>query len=341
MKRLEKLFEAYNNAPEIFHATRYWKNSVIEIIKEIQKADLSKMRSGQYPIFAKFGFGEYVYKNPYKSFPKKITFDIIHPFITKLPLPYSIKLSDIREMAFKHCIDTGKLTNAIPITEIETSTFGAPADLFEMQGKKYTISFLNKYLRYCFAQKYIGFKGNETIVELGSGSGHQVEVLKKLYPHLTILCFDLPGPLFLCEEYLTKALGERSVVGAEIILNFADLSFIEKGKVYMFGNWQFPLLKNYDFDIFWNAASFGEMEPHVVKNYLSYVSDNASFIYLLQAKKGKESFINAGVEKPITFEDYNKMLPEYRLLHDEDAYSAHMKINESGGYFQAVWKKIT
>jgi hypothetical protein len=35
------------------------------------------------------------------------------------------------------------------------------------------------------------------------------------------------------------------------------------------------------------------------------------------------------------------MLPEYRLLHAEDAYSAHMKINESGGYFQAVWKKIT
>ncbi len=107
----------------------------------------------------------------------------------------------------------------------------------------------------------------------------------------------------------------------------------------MFGNWQFPLLKGYEFDIFWNAASFGEMEPHVVMNYLSYVSGKVEWIYLLQARKGKEGSADSGVEKPITFEDYNKMLSGYKLVEDQDAYYAHMRMHQSGGYFQAVWKK--
>jgi putative sugar O-methyltransferase len=280
------------------------------------------------------------YPNSYGTFFTQNTFKFIKLFAKKLLLPYFLKLSDIREMAFKHCVDKGKLTSALPITSIETSTFGAPEDLFEIYGKKYTMMFLSYYLRYCFAHKHLGFKGDEIIVELGSGSGHQVEVLKKLYPGLTILCFDLPGQLFLCEEYLKNALGKESIVGTEATLDFKDLSLIEEGKIYMFGNWQFPLLKDYDFDIFWNAASFGEMEPHVVKNYISYVSDQANWIYLLQARKGKESLTKSGVEKPITFEDYKKMLPTYKLIEEEDAYYAHMRMHQSGGYFEAVWKKI-
>lgn len=339
MERLKKLFEAYSKAPEIYHATRYWKNSVTEIIEEIEKADLTKMRSGQYPIFAKFGFGEYVYRNSYSSFFKKTAFKIIQPYIKKIPLPYHLALNDIREMAFKHCVDYGKLNGVLPIKLIETSTYGAPADLFEIEGRKYTMSFLNKYLRYCFAHRHISFTGDEIIVELGTGSGHQVEVLKKLYPRQTILCFDLPGPLFLCEEYLKSTLGEETVVGTERTLMYSDLSELEKGKVYMLGNWQFPLLHDFDFDIFWNAASFGEMEPHVVSNYLSYVIQKAKWIYLLQARKGKETSSDSGVEKPITFKDYDEMLPNYKLVADEDAYFAHMKMRQSGGYFQAVWKR--
>ena len=92
------------------------------------------------------------------------------------------------------------------------------------------------------------------------------------------------------------------------------------------------------FDVFWNAASFGEMEPEIVQNYLSYVLGSCKSIYLLQARKGKESTSNSGVKKPITFEDYSKMLTGYRLINETDAYEAHRKMSQSGGYFQAVWE---
>ncbi|GAA4349560.1 hypothetical protein GCM10023185_06400 [Hymenobacter saemangeumensis] len=257
-------------------------------------------------------------------------------------LPYSLRLEDIREMAYLHCDLQGQLAAAPPISSIETSLFGKPQDLFEIGGKKYTMKFLNFYIRYCFPQQFLHFKGDETIVELGSGSGMQVELLKKLYPNLTILCFDLPAQLYLCEKYLTNVLGKEAVVSSEQNLDAVSLGSLEKGKVHMFGNWQTPLLKGFSFDIFWNAASFGEMEPEIVANYLSYVKGGAKWVYLMQARYGKESSKEAGVVNPIKFEDYHTMLGMgYKLVREADAYDANRRVSQTGGYFQALWKLNT
>ena len=107
----------------------------------------------------------------------------------------------------------------------------------------------------------------------------------------------------------------------------------------MLGNWKFPLIKKIKFDIFWNAASFGEMEPAIVKNYLNYVLSSCRFIYLLQARNGKESTKTSGVVTPIRFNDYEDMLTNYQLVKESDAFEAHRKMSQSGGYFQAVWKE--
>lgn len=339
---LENLIESYKNAPEIFQATRYWKGYEEKTRKEILKADINKLRSGAYPIFATFGFVESVYAYNNVPFHLRLAKKIIRKlFITNTHnLPYSLSLKDIREMAYRHCLLTGRYTNARPISDFEASSFGAPADLFKIKGKQYTMRLLSLYKRYCFAHKHIEIKGNEVIVELGSGSGHQIEVLKKLYPDLTILCFDLPVPLYLCEKYLTEVLGPEQIVGAKTILK-QDLAHfnIEKGKVHFLGNWMIPVLKNQTFDIFWNAASFGEMEPDVVENYLSYVLGQCDWIFLLQARHGKERYASSGVENPINFEDYNQMLHGYELVEEQDAYEAHRRMAQSGGYFEAVWKK--
>jgi putative sugar O-methyltransferase len=342
INHLDKLYNAYSNAPEIFHAGRYWKAYEAKIIEEIKNADLGELRSGKYPIFTTFGFNDLVYYyHPTMPFYIREARKLVRKLFidNRASLPYSLRLEDIREMAYKHCDLQGQLVGAKPISKIEASDFGNPQDLFLINGKKYTMKFLNFYLRYCFGHKYINLKGNETIVELGSGSGFQVEVLKKLYPDITILCFDLPAQLFLCEKYLIGALGKDAVVGSEKNLDLTDLSAIEKGKIHMFGNWQFPLLKGFQFDVFWNAASFGEMEPDIVANYLSYIKGDSSWVYLMQARHGKESSQESGVKNPIDFGQYNKMLTSnYSLLCEEDAYDAHRRVSQTGGYFQAVWQ---
>jgi len=339
LDRLDQLLEAYASAPEIYHAGRYWKNYEDKIYNEIKSADLGELRSGQYPIFGTFGFSEAVYHYPpHIPFWKKTILKGLRslPSTDKIFMPYNLNLKDIREMAFRHCKLVGRISNATPLENIETSTYGSPNDLFAIDGKNYTLQFLSYYLRYCFIQKERPFRGDEIIVELGSGSGFQIEVLKKMYPDLTILCFDLPSPLFLCEHYLEKVFPSQ-IASATDHMDIDSLQNLEKGKIHMFGNWQFPLLKDFSFDIFWNAASFGEMEPNIVSNYLSFIQSES--IYLLQARKGKESSSTAGVKNKILFEDYNQMLNGYNLLAEADVYQAHRRLSQSGGYFQGLWKK--
>ena len=343
MNHLEKLNAAYRNAPEIFQAGRYWKSYEEQIIDEVSSADLSELRSGKYPIFSTFGFNDLVYNyHPRMPFYIKFMRQLVRRLFidNRASLPYSLRLDDIREMAYNYCDIQGQLSAAYPINSIETSSFGNPQDLFAFKGKQYTMKFLSFYARYCFAQKFIKIKGDEVIVELGSGSGYQVEILKKAYPNMTILCFDLPAQLILCEQYLGNVLGKDAIVSSEQNIDRADLAGLEKGKVHFFGNWQFPLLKNFQFDIFWNAASFGEMEPEIVSNYLSYVGNNCNWIYLMQARNGKESSQGSGVRKPIVFADYNGMLSgRYELVKEEDAFDAHRRVSQTGGYFQAIWRR--
>lgn len=343
MTHLDKLYSAYQQAPEIFHVSRYWRAYEQKIIEEVKTADIQELRSGKYPLFSTFGFNDLVYHyHPTMPFYiKGIRKLVRNLFIdNRASLPYSLTLNDIREMAYRHCVLQGQLTGAKSITEIETSEFGNPQDVFSFQNKKYTMSFLSFYLRYCFAQQHINLKGDEIIVELGSGSGYQTEVLKKLYPNLTILCFDLPAQIYLCEQYLVGVFGKDAVESSEKNLTVTNLNNINKGKINLFGNWQMPMLKGFACDVFWNAASFGEMEPDIVANYLSYVKDDSTWIYLLQARNGKESGKASGVLKPIRFEDYSAMVNStHQLVLEEDVYEANRRMSKTGGYFQAVWKR--
>jgi putative sugar O-methyltransferase len=342
VQRLSNLLSAYRAAPEAFQATSYWEAYEKEILATIEALEPEKMRSGRYKILSTFGFNDTVYSwQGRQSAIGRATLRLFTALFSNIRdiAPYKVRVSDIRELAYHHCELMGELAGARPIDSIEVSTFGAPSDVFEISGRKYSMPFLNFYLRYCFAQRVISMAGDECIVELGSGSGYQVEVLKKLYPDMTILCFDLPAQIFLCETYLSEALGPDLLVGTETTRDWQDLSRLEKGKGHFFGNWQFPLLTDAPIDIFWNAASFGEMEPEVVENYLGYVKGNAKWIYLLQARHGKETTGKSHVRKATALDDYTRFLDGYTLCEERDAWHAHRKLKASGGYFEGVWKK--
>lgn len=221
---------------------------------------------------------------------------------------------------------------------VEASTFGNPQDLFHVDGRPYTIKFLDYFCRYIFAASLIDFRGDEIFVEIGSGSGKQIEVLKKVFPSGTFACFDLPIQLYLASEYLSYVF-PGAVVPLTETCYWAKMQSLEAGKIYFFGNWQTPLLMDLQFDVFWNAASFGEMEPEVVKNYLKQVGTRPNWIFLLQARYGKETWKSAGVEKPQNFDAFNSYLPGYSLAGEQDCQTSLHPLFQSGGYFEAVWRR--
>lgn len=253
----------------------------------------------------------------------------------KTTRPYGQDVSDVRDVALHLCALTAQVTGSKSISDISVCRAGKPSDCFSDGDRYYSMIFIEMFRRYCFVNRAVKFNGDEVIVELGTGSGHQVEVLKKLYPNLTVLCFDLPAQLYVCEKYLTDALGHECIVSSEKGVLWNDLSQLEKGKVHFFGNWQMPLLQGFNFDVFWNAASFGEMEPEVVANYLSFVR-GARYSYLLQATHGKERH---RVTKPINFSDYDGWLIGCERIQTDQPWRGFQKVKQSKGYTHAVWKR--
>lgn len=341
-KKLERLLLAYRNAPMEFQATEYWNAYERAILDTLRELDLTQLRSGRYPVLATFGFLDQKYfRHPNLPRWKRAALYLLQRRVLRdRPiLPYDTSTWTIRETAHRHCELLAELTGSKPVDGIEVSSFGSPSDVFEIGGRAYTMKFLSFYVRYCLANRHLQLQGNEVIVELGSGSGYQIEVLKKLYPDLTVLCFDLPAQLYLCEEYLSEALGSDRIVGTDATLEWSDLSQVRPGAVHFLGNWQAPLLQDLEFDVFWNAASFGEMEPSVVENYLSFVRGQAAWVYLLQARVGRETVGKNRVDERTTLDDYQRMLSGYELVEESDAWEAHKPLSEVGGYFQGVWRR--
>ncbi|MDX9858510.1 MAG: putative sugar O-methyltransferase [candidate division Zixibacteria bacterium] len=339
--QLSPLVDAYRRAPEEFHATRYWQTYEQQILDELRRIDITRIRSGEYPILGTFGFGDTVYVyHPHEAVWRRAVKKFVHRYVLKDRgiLPYRLDLRSLQRMAYHQCELVGELSSAKPVSELEMSTFGGPADQFEIDGRAYSVQFLNFYVRYCFAHRYIRFTGKETVVELGSGSGTQIEVLKRLYPDLTILCFDMPAQLFLCEQYLSNALDSRIVSSRETI-DWNDLSKVRPGHIHFLGNWQFPLLERLEYDCFWNAASFGEMEPAIVSNYLHYAMPGAKWVYLMQARHGKETRAKARVEQSTRFDDYDRFLAGFDLVESHDAWTSLGPLSQSGSYFEAIWKR--
>ena len=154
------------------------------------------------------------------------------------------------------------------------------------------------------------------------------------------MCLDLPAQSYLCQAYLSEALGRDAIVGTDATLRWQDLEGLEQGRVHFLGNWQMPLLHDLEFDLFWNAASFSEMEPAVVENYLGYVRGNCRCgSTCSRPVTAREPSGRTHVQRPIEFADYGGLLPGYALREEHDAWHAHGRITESGGYFEAMWVK--
>lgn len=334
-----ELIRASENTAPIYNPGPYWKHYQQKIHDTVSGADMNELRSGKYKVFNHFGFSEYAYRE-IKSTKQKLR--ILGSVFRNLFLrsraiiPYDLDIRDVQLMAYHHGELYAKLTQTPGPENYSISTFGNPTDQFKIGKNTYNILSLSYFLRMCFVNKNMRFRGDEIIVELGSGSCHQIEVLKKIYPDLTVLCFDLPGPLFLGEKFMEGVFGKEKIVSSQKCMHWENLDKLEKGKIHFFGNWQCEMIRNFGYDLFWNAASFGEMEPSIVKHYIQVFTPSAKNVYLLQATKGKEKH---RVNDPISFSDYSTWLEGFEQTDAETAYKAHKPLSASGGYTQAFWRK--
>jgi putative sugar O-methyltransferase len=77
------------------------------------------------------------------------------------------------------------------LNEIGVSDIGEPAILYENNGRKIEYQTLDLYSRCAYVAKFMDFNKINTIVELGSGSGAQAELIAKLHPGITLVLLDV------------------------------------------------------------------------------------------------------------------------------------------------------
>jgi len=228
-----------------------------------------------------------------------------------------VGIQEVRVLSYQLAKAWGEKSGAKPIAELEASTVGNPEDIFSIEGKKYTISTLYYYLQYAYCCKYADFDSIETIMEIGSGAGKQIEVIRKLHPKICFYIFDIPPQLYVCEKYLT-ALFPESIVSYRETRKMVNIPNDRRGKIFIFGNAKLPELNNLNYDLFWNSASFQEMEPDVVSNYLKFINRQTNkYIFLHQWMEGKNRAAakgEPGVLEPTTLSHYERGLKDFKRL---------------------------
>ena len=302
-KLLKLMLEDTKQSSDYYKPTNYWEVYEKVFLPELEKMGLHDFRRRKNSILSSFGATDlaptlgqvdlFQKKRFYNSITKKIPFwskilSSSNNFLNKiLPISTTIKKEEFEQLFYEFACMHGEKAGAKSIEEFEASLFGNPEDVIKRGDKVYTISILNYYLQYVYCCKYIDFKNIKIIVELGGGSGKQIEVIKKLHPKLCFLIFEIPPQLYVCEQYL-KQVFPNDVISYRETRNMHSIPEGQEGKIYIFGNWKFPILENIKIDLFWNSASFQEMEPEVVENYLKYVNKQSTAIYLQEVMKGKE-----------------------------------------------------
>jgi putative sugar O-methyltransferase len=344
---LKLMVEDTAHAPDIYKPTNYWSVYEKRFLPELQTLGLHDFRRRKNSILSSFGATDLANSfsqiDLFKSriFTNRITRKI--PFWLKF-LSFQNHLLDKilpieKLLSYEYVRMHGEKAGAKAIDEFEASLIGNPEDIITIGEKVYTMSILYYYLRYVYCCNHIDFDNIKIIVELGSGSGKQIEVIKKLHPGISFLLFDIPPQLYVCEQYL-KSVFPDSLVSYKDTRNMDSIPEVKKGEIFILGNWKFPILEKVDIDLFWNAASFQEMEPDVVANYLSYINKQANAVFLQEAMGGKgvaRKKGNHGVLKQSKLEDYKNGLTNFRLL---DMSPCMLPIGKLSGYSDSFWERI-
>lgn len=352
---LNLMIEDMDKADNLYKPSNYWSYKSQFSMPSLFSEGLKDFRRKKHSVFASLG-GVDVYPDYWIDLRKSRAFNnrilrlipgwnrvveglsIACDFCLRIFSPG--KLSEIKNKPYQIAVEAAHRNGSLPPDNFEASLVANPEYVITINGKKYTNNIFDYYLRYSYCCRFVDFNKIKVIVELGSGSCKLTEVIKKLHPHIAFLNFDISPQLYIGEMYLTSVF-PGDVVGYGSTRNSNRIIDPEPGKIYFYGSWQFPLLKGFKFDMFFNVTSFQEMEPNIVENYISIIHGNMPFVYLHEQMLGKEKASKPGefgVMDPVKMEHYLRFFQGYKLVNTEDSKDEYGEWKWKG-YMNAFWNK--
>ena len=353
---LELMLGDSSKVSPLYKPTNYWTLIDNSLIPELRSSGLHDFRRRKgslinfFSITDQLPISRALQKTPSKK-PSSILINLLFRLsfrVKKLQRIFNsiankcsgVSLQDIDLLCFEIASLYGEKTGARPIRDIEASYAGNPEHVFFVGNKMYNISLLFHYIHYAYCCQFMNFSSINTVTEIGSGFGKQIEVIKKLHPQLTFYLFDLAPQLYVCHQYLSKVF-PNSVVSYRETRKMNKIPEDNKGKIFFFGNWKISELSNLSYDLFWNSASFQEMEPDVVLNYLNFVNKQTQkYVFLQERLEGSPKAPEMGKEgvlEQTKLEHYKKGLPDFHLKNM--SRPLHIPKMSEPSYTYTFWSK--
>ncbi len=307
---------------ELYKPTSFWSNASQLIVNDINEYGIEHFRS----LSSTLNFFVPTYGHPGNSYTKEISEALLDKTIKEFPKHIKAKLGleqylcgEMAALADYRVLKAADSETALPyLHKFSESNFGEPVEQFEFENRKFSRSSLNYLLGLAMLKKHL--KGNvpKTVLEIGGGFGTLGEILSSAGINgVRYIDIDIPPTSFVAQNYLINLLGKDKVATYEKTKTFSSIAIDSLPQASVLCSWQIEKLVG-KVDLFVNFISFQEMEPSVVRNYLSYVARlNTEWILLRNMKEGKnikKDKSSVGVEIPILSDDYLAMLPGYELV---------------------------
>lgn len=320
---LDVLLRDMDAADPLYRPTQFWRGAAEEMAKDLRGTGLSSFRSLPGPL----SFFVPTYSFPgYRTDSRR--FASVHQALAGL------HLSDARCAIHLERLLSGEalaesdyrvlLASDMPVApfldRFSESSIGEPIEQFEFDGRRFGRASLNYLLGLAFLKRHCDLSGIRTVLEIGGGFGALGEVLlADPRNNCFYIDIDIPPTLHCARHYLAAIHGDEAILDYAATREHSTLDIASMQSSYRaatLASWQIPKLRG-QIDLFVNFISFQEMEPDVVRNYLSEVDRlGARLVLLRNIREGKAKAApgTVGVIEPIRGDMYDGFLRNYRLV---------------------------
>lgn len=320
---LRTMMNDMKGADELYRPTNYWEHYQQFFLPELEARGLTDFRRRHNSILNSFGAVDlsfsgnlqYTGKRRIRGMNRMVR--ALSVLLKKMNLEYvpTETSENITRYFYAHVQDKFDRVG-LDIHRCPTTDHGNPEDLVVIEDSKWSFAHLQICSMFIDTIPDVQFRDGMVFCEIGPGLGRNIEILARLYPNATLIVFDIPPQLYVANQYLRSVFGDRVLGYDEAVkIDPETAGKTISGMVVMLPSWKMPQWSGVKLDIFWNSASFQEMEPHVVQNYLSLVRKmDPQYVYINSLPGGNywgewhEGV--GGTKAPISEEDFFKPLAD-------------------------------
>lgn len=335
IKLLEQMWQEQSNADALYQPGNYWQVYAQTFLPELRLKGLKNFRSRRFSIMGSFGatdlslYNITVLPQVLKKMQKTrfiwryvpCIINLLEGLLSPFRKIFELQFNSSTIAEYFYALVERKLEQkGWRIENFSMSLIGAPEERISIEGKMWSRSHLEMLNIFSDALLRSKFSQEGVFVEIGPGIGRNAEFFAAAYPNATIILFDIVPQLYVLNQYLKKRFLDRFIPYEESIKLDPNGKTYE-GKIVLLPTWFLPKWSSLKIDYFWNSASFQEMEPHIVVNYLTLIKQmQPEWIYINALPKGNYwgewKPGQGGTKEPVSAAYYDKTLKDQYSLKD-------------------------